>query len=83
MMSYVVITKYFEDDTWKYQSQLHLHSSKKGKGGTSYEGSHMERDYIALCDMEEFQLALFRTPYGENLFLDRVYASYQHLELID
>ncbi|ONI11227.1 hypothetical protein PRUPE_4G093700 [Prunus persica] len=32
---------------------------------------------------EEFQLALFRTPYGENLFLDRVYASYQHLELID
>ncbi|CAL9011763.1 unnamed protein product, partial [Prunus brigantina] len=22
---------------------------------------------------EEFQLALFRTPYGENLFLDKVY----------
>ncbi|XP_020426304.1 calcineurin B-like protein 10 [Prunus persica] len=26
---------------------------------------------------EEFQLALFRIPYGENLFLDKVYASYQ------
>ncbi|KAL6296043.1 hypothetical protein ACE6H2_004185 [Prunus campanulata] len=32
---------------------------------------------------EELQLALFRTPYSENLFLDRVNASYQHLEPLD
>ncbi|KAJ8561259.1 hypothetical protein K7X08_027449 [Anisodus acutangulus] len=29
--------------------------------------------------MEELQLALFRTPHGENLFLDRISASRLHI----